>query len=147
MSGERFDGYRVVLASFVVQGVTIGSMFAYGVFFPALEAEFGWSRTTISGASSLAFVVMGVLGIAAGRLNDVIGPRVLITASALFFGIGQAAGPSAAGAVADVAGSFAPAFWLAAGVALLGALSSLLLRHAGLSGGARRLPNLAQNQR
>jgi MFS family permease len=87
---ERFYGYRIVAACFVVQGVVIGSMFAYGVFFPHFEAEFGWSRATISGASSLAFVVMGVLAIAAGKLNDTIGPRVLIAVSGLFFGVGYA---------------------------------------------------------
>ena len=84
----RFDGYRVVAACFVIQGTVIGSMFAYGVFFLELEAEFGWSRAMISGASSLSFVIMGVLGILAGKLNDKIGPRILITVSALFFGIG-----------------------------------------------------------
>ena len=66
-------------------------MFAYGVFFPALEAEFGWSRAMISGASSLSFVVMGVLAVLAGKWNDKIGPRVLITVSALFFGVGYGA--------------------------------------------------------
>jgi MFS family permease len=86
----RFDGYRVVAACFVIQGTVIGSMFAYGVFFRELEAEFGWSRAMISGASSLSFVIMGVLAIVAGTLNDKIGPRVLITVSALFFGIGYA---------------------------------------------------------
>ncbi len=91
MTTERFDGYRIVAASFVIQGVVIGAMFAYGVFFRELEAEFGWSRATISGASSLSFVVMGVLAIAAGRLNDQIGPRILITISALCFGVGYAA--------------------------------------------------------
>ena len=90
MNHERFYGYRIVAACFVVQGVVIGSMFAYGVFFPHFEAEFGWSRATISGASSLAFVVMGVLAIAAGKLNDTIGPRVLIAVSGLFFGVGYA---------------------------------------------------------
>jgi len=88
---ERFDGYRIVAAGFVIQGVIIGAMFAYGVFFRELEAEFGWSRTMISGASSLSFVVMGVLAIVAGKLNDKIGPRILITASALCFGIGYGA--------------------------------------------------------
>ncbi len=91
MTTERFDGYRIVAASFVIQGVVIGAMFAYGVFFRELEAEFGWSRATISGASSLAFVVMGVLAIVAGKLNDQIGPRILITVSALCFGVGYAA--------------------------------------------------------
>jgi len=46
----------------------------------------------------------------------------------LFFGLGQAAGPSVAGAIADATGSFGPAFLLAAGVAFLGGLGSLLLR-------------------
>ena len=90
MDRKRFHGYNIVAACFVTQGVTIGAMFAYGVFFPELESEFGWSRAMISGASSLAFVIMGVLGIAAGKLNDRIGPRVLITVSALFFGVGYA---------------------------------------------------------
>jgi len=53
----------------------------------------------------------------------------------LFFGIGQALGPSAAGAVADAAGSLGPAMLLAAGVALLGAIGSLLLGHRGVTGG------------
>lgn len=91
MTTERFDGYRIVAASFVIQGVVIGAMFAYGVFFRELEAEFGWSRTMISGASSLSFLIMGMLAIAAGKLNDQIGPRILITASALCFGVGYAA--------------------------------------------------------
>ncbi len=88
MNDKRFHGYRIVAACFVIQGVTIGSMFAYGVFFRELENEFGWSRAMISGASSLAFVIMGVLAIVAGRLNDRIGPRVLITVSAICFGVG-----------------------------------------------------------
>jgi len=87
---QRFHGYRIVAACFVIQGVIIGAMFAYGVFFGELENEFGWSRATISGASSLAFVTMGVLAVVAGKLNDRIGPRVLISASAVLFGVGYA---------------------------------------------------------
>lgn len=90
MLRKRFHGYNIVAACFVIQGVMIGSMFAYGVFFRELEIEFGWSRATISGASSLAFVIMGALAIVAGRLNDRIGPRVLITISAVCFGVGYA---------------------------------------------------------
>lgn len=46
----------------------------------------------------------------------------------LFFGLGQAAGPSVAGALADATGSFRPAFLMAAGAAFLGGVGSLLLR-------------------
>jgi len=33
----------------------------------------------ISGASSLCFLLFGVIGIIAGRLGDIIGPRMVIT--------------------------------------------------------------------
>jgi MFS family permease len=50
--------------------------------------EFGWSRASIAGAASLAFLLMGFLGIGVGRLNDRFGPRVLMTVSGVFFGLG-----------------------------------------------------------
>jgi len=88
VKARYFYGYNIVAAGFTIQAVCIGAMFAYGVFFKEFQAEFGWSRATISGASSLAFLIMGAVGILAGRLNDRIGPRVLIVASAGFLGLG-----------------------------------------------------------
>jgi MFS family permease len=88
VKARYFYGYNIVAAGFTIQAVCIGAMFAYGVFFKELQTEFGWSRATISGASSLAFFIMGAVGILAGRLNDRIGPRVLIVASAGFLGLG-----------------------------------------------------------
>ena len=85
---KYFYGYYIVAACFVIQGVSIGAMFTYGIFFKEFQTEFGWSRATISGASSLAFLVMGVAGIFAGRLNDKIGPRVLMVISGISFGLG-----------------------------------------------------------
>jgi len=46
----------------------------------------------------------------------------------IFFGVGQALGPSVAGAIADATGTFDPAFLLAGGVALIGAVGSLFIR-------------------
>jgi MFS family permease len=63
-------------------------MFTYGVFFKEFQAEFGWSRAAISGASSLAFLTMGLVGVIAGKLNDRIGPKVIIAASGISLGIG-----------------------------------------------------------
>ena len=88
MRARYFYGYNIVAASFVIQGVCIGAMFAYGVFFKELQAELGWSRATISGASSLAFLIMGIVGIPVGRLNDRIGPRILIIFAGIAFGLG-----------------------------------------------------------
>jgi predicted MFS family arabinose efflux permease len=49
----------------------------------------------------------------------------------VLFGLGQAVGPPIAGRLADWTLSFSGAFLLAAGVALAGCLSSLLLRPPG----------------
>ena len=87
-SSKYFYGYNIVAAGFAIQAVSIGALFAYGVFFREFQAEFGWSRTTIAGASSLAFFVMGAVGILAGRLNDRIGPKILITVAGASLGIG-----------------------------------------------------------
>ena len=81
-----FYGYIIVLACFLVQGIGVGSFIAYGVFFKPLIAEFGWSRAMISGASSVAFLLMGFLGILVGNLNDRFGPRLIMTVTGIFFG-------------------------------------------------------------
>ena len=55
--------------------------------------------------------------------GDVLGAKMAPAALGfitLFFGIGQALGPSVAGALADATGSFNPAFLLAAGIAFNG---------------------------
>ena len=83
-----FYGYNIVGASFVIQAVTIGAMFTYGVFFKEFQADFGWSRATISVASSLAFFVMGAVGILAGRLSDRIGPKAIMAVSGISLGLG-----------------------------------------------------------
>ena len=88
MRAKYFYGYNIVASGFVIQAVCIGAMFTYGVFFKEFQAEFGWSRAMISGASSLAFLIMGTFGILAGRLNDKIGPRVIIMASGTSLGLG-----------------------------------------------------------
>ena len=66
-------------------------------------------------------------------LIDKLGPKLAPAALGfitLFFGIGQAAGPGVAGAIADAAGSFVPAFVLAGSIAFLGAVASLFYRES-----------------
>lgn len=88
MKSRYFYGYNIVAAGFMTQAVCIGAMFTYGVFFKELEATFGWSRAMVSGASSLAFLTMGIGGVIAGTLNDRIGPRIILTVSGTFLGLG-----------------------------------------------------------
>ena len=75
-----------------------------------------------------AWSIPVIVGAACG---DYVGGRMAPAALGfvtLFFGLGQAAGPAVAGVLADATLSFAPAFLLAAGVAFLGGIGSLLLR-------------------
>ena len=72
----------------MTQMMYLGLFFTFGVLFPEFEKEFGWSRAQISGASSTMFIIMGILGIAMGRINDQIGPRILLTASTVIFALG-----------------------------------------------------------
>jgi MFS family permease len=94
MPGNRkpkfFYGYVVVAACFSIQVIVWGLVNTFGVFFKPLITEFGWSRATISGASSLASLLIGLVGIIAGVLNDRIGPRLVMAACGLFFGLGYA---------------------------------------------------------
>jgi len=83
-----FYGYVVVLACFLFQGVGIGSYIAFGVFFNPLLTEFGWSRATVSGAASLAHLLMGALGVLMGTLNDRFGPRIIMLVTGVIYGSG-----------------------------------------------------------
>jgi MFS family permease len=49
--------------------------FGMSAFFPSFEREFGWSRTAISGAFSLARIESGILGPVEGYFVDRVGPR------------------------------------------------------------------------
>jgi len=86
---EKIPYGRIIAAAcFSIQAIGIGIYVAFGVFFNPLMSEFGWSRAVISGASSVAFFVMGLFGIVVGRFNDRFGPRIQMTVTAIFLGLG-----------------------------------------------------------
>lgn len=88
MASREQYGYAIVAASFVIQAVTVGGMFTYGVLFPELISTFGWSRATIAAAASVTTLTMGFMGVVSGRMSDRFGPRVVLTISALSYGSG-----------------------------------------------------------
>jgi len=58
-----FYGYIIVLAALGIQMVSWGMVNSFGVFFKPLLSEFGWSRATISGATSLNILLSGLVGV------------------------------------------------------------------------------------
>ncbi len=83
-----YYGNNIVIACFLIQFICIGVIFSFGVFFKQFQVEFGWSRAAISGASSLNFFLTGLAGILVGRLNDKIGPRLIIAIAGIMLCLG-----------------------------------------------------------
>jgi MFS family permease len=66
----------LVIAGCITHAVNTGfCYFGMSAFFPSFEREFGWSRTAISGAFSLARIESGLLGPIEGYFVDRFGPR------------------------------------------------------------------------
>jgi MFS family permease len=83
-------GHIITAACFSIQAVGVGTYISFGVFFTPLMEAFEWSRAAIAGASSAAFFITGLFGMMVGRLNDRIGPRLLMSIAAVFLGLGFA---------------------------------------------------------
>ena len=82
--------YPVVFGACLTQFTIVGLMFSFGLFFDIFEEQLGWSRTILSGSTSLAFLVMGLLAYFGGRLSDRYGPTVVLGATGLLYGVGYA---------------------------------------------------------
>jgi MFS transporter, OFA family, oxalate/formate antiporter len=88
MSRTPFYGWIVVAGGFLVLFIAYGTQYAFGVFFGALLAEFGWSRASLSGVFSVYTLVYSACALAAGRLTDRWGPRIVIAFGGAFLGLG-----------------------------------------------------------
>ena len=85
---QLFYGWLIVAACFGILFVAYGVQFSYGVFLPAMAAETGWDRTSLSLAFSIYVFVYSILGAASGWCTDRFGPRLVIGAGALLLGGG-----------------------------------------------------------
>ena len=83
-----FYGYIIEASSFFIMSLAWGANRSFGVFIGPLLHEFGWSRTSISGAFTLSMIVLGIASLVAGKLIDSIGPKKVLIACALFLGSG-----------------------------------------------------------
>lgn len=102
---------------------------AFGIF-ALLRIPQGFLISTILFGIS-AWSIPAIMAAACG---DLLGSRLApagLGFVTLFFGVGQATGPSVAGMIADATHSFVPAFLLAAAIALLGAIGAYFLPEDG----------------
>ncbi len=85
--GKVFFGWWMVVAAAAVQ-LVIGVLFnqAQGAYIKVLRDDFGWSRSSLSGAVSLSRVESGMLGPVEGWLLDRFGPRKVMIAGLVLMG-------------------------------------------------------------
>jgi OFA family oxalate/formate antiporter-like MFS transporter len=68
--------------------VALGTYYAWSVFVPALEREFGWNRSQTSLVSTIDMVTLACTFLLAGFLQDRLGPRTVATIGGLLFSLG-----------------------------------------------------------
>ena len=84
-----FYGWWIVLAGSVAMAMGGGLFFVgFGFFFEPIRQHFGWSRTILSGAYSLARVGKSAFGPFEGYLIQRFGPRTVMTVAFVIFGLG-----------------------------------------------------------
>ncbi|MBN1521735.1 MAG: MFS transporter [Candidatus Aureabacteria bacterium] len=117
---DRIGRKQTLAAVYFVQAVSF-SLFALWT------KPFGFTLSAIL----FGLTAWSIPAVMAAACGDMLGSRMAPAALGfitLFFGVGQAVGPSIAGIIADFYGSFSPAFLLAGIVALLGSIGSFFLK-------------------
>ena len=88
-TGDIFYGWWLVgVAAFLLTLMSLTVFQGIGTILVALERQFGWSRTALSGAFSLARVEGAILGPVEGFLVDRIGTRKMVLIGYILMGLG-----------------------------------------------------------
>ncbi len=83
-----FRGWWIVLAGLLALVINGGATsFVFSVLIKPMEADLGWSRTTLVGVITMTAIVSGLLAAPTGLLVDRYGSRVLTTAGAAVSGV------------------------------------------------------------
>ena len=83
-----FYGYVIVTSTVVIFAAAFGVHYSFGLFFKPMASEFGWSRSMMSGAFSLSWLLHGIAAIFLGRWTDRYGPRIVLVFSAILLSSG-----------------------------------------------------------
>ena len=88
-AGDIFYGWWIVgVAAFLLTLMSLTVFQGLGTILVALERQFGWSRTALSGAFSLARVEGAILGPVEGFLVDRVGTQRMVLIGYILMGLG-----------------------------------------------------------
>jgi MFS family permease len=89
--GEGESGrWLVVLVGFLILSMAFSARAMLGLSMPALEGEFGWSRSFVSLGAALALLVTGFMSPVAGNFADRAGPRRMLALGLAIIACGMA---------------------------------------------------------
>jgi len=77
----------IAIASFVVT-LCLGTLYAWGIFIPHLQAEFGWTRAEVTIPFTVASLVFAFGMPVAGRLLDIKGAKLLLLIASILVLVG-----------------------------------------------------------
>jgi MFS family permease len=83
-------GWLVVLIGFLILSMAFSARAMLGLSMPALEGEFGWSRSFVSLGAALALLVTGFMSPIAGNFADRTGPRRMLALGLAVIAAGMA---------------------------------------------------------
>ena len=86
-SGRTFYGWYVVMGCSLVALGTAGTQFSFGVFLQPMTEEFGWSRSTLSLAFGITFMLSGLMRPLAGYLADRYSPKLVALSGVALLGV------------------------------------------------------------
>ena len=84
---RMFHGWYVVMGCSLVALGTSGTQFSFGVFLQPMTEEFGWSRSTLSLAFGITFMLSGLMRPLAGYLADRYNPKLVALAGVALLGV------------------------------------------------------------
>ncbi|MDP6514873.1 MAG: MFS transporter [SAR202 cluster bacterium] len=88
LSGVFYGWWLVGIATFMLMLMSASVFQGIGTFFVALERNFGWNRTTLSGAFALARAEGALFGPVEGYLVDRLGTRRMVLIGFTIMGVG-----------------------------------------------------------
>src|SRR5579863_9708915 len=86
-SGNSPQGWPALVGGGLLN-VALGTYYAWSVFVPALEHEFGWNRTQTSLVPTIDMVTLASMFMVAGFLQNRIGPRTVALIGGVLFSLG-----------------------------------------------------------
>src|ERR1700754_4314135 len=90
-----FDGWIIVVVTFVRMAIGVNARTAFSLFYPPIIDEFGWERGVTAGAFSFGFLVSAIVSPLIGRMMDRFGPRGVMELGVALMAAGMLLAPLA----------------------------------------------------